>query len=100
MPRPFHLLDFRPDKECKYLNIQNCKIYAFSCVVKHVCHTEKGDCRFIKKTIIYTKDTIEAIDIRRHKAKQNIYKHDLQTPPSTWRIRDKNADSVPSSKKS
>ena len=47
-----------------------------------------------KKSAIYAQDKI---DIRRHKETRNSYKHDLQAPPSTRRIRDNNTNSVPSS---
>jgi putative ubiquitin-RnfH superfamily antitoxin RatB of RatAB toxin-antitoxin module len=77
MPRPFHILDFCPDKESKYLNMKNCKIYAFFRIVKHVSHNENGNYNLIKRTTIYTEDTIDTKDIRRHKAKGNSYKHDL-----------------------
>jgi hypothetical protein len=43
---------------------------------------------------IYTEDTI---DIRRHKRTRNSYKYDLQAPPSTRCIRNKNTNSLPSS---
>ena len=86
MPRPFRLLGFRSDKESKYLNMQNYKIYAFFRIVKHASDTENGDCRLIKKTTIYTEDTIDTIDIRRHKATRNSYKHVQQTPLSIRRI--------------
>jgi hypothetical protein len=43
---------------------------------------------------MYTEDTI---DIRRHKETRNRFKYDLLALPSTWRIRDKNTNSVLSS---
>jgi hypothetical protein len=46
------------------------------------------------KNYIYTEDTI---DISCHNETQNSYKYDLQAPPSTRHIRNKNTNSVPSS---
>ena len=46
------------------------------------------------KHYLYTEDTR---DIRHHKETRNSYKYDLQAPPSTQRIRNKNTKSTPSS---
>jgi hypothetical protein len=77
--------------------MQKCKIYAFFRIVINVSDTENGDCGLTKRTTIYAENTIDTIDIRRHKAKRNSYKYNLQTPPNTRPIWDSNTDSVPSS---